>query len=330
MQISRLYMLDGARGIAAFCILLFHVAPGEFSNFYIAVDFFFVLSGFVLATSVSRISSLLSARKFLLSRFLRIFPMALAVYLYTAFYDLLLILKHWTLNEPQSPVIILSAPTLVFSFLMLQVFYEPAMLVDWPIWSLSAEWIANIFVSLVCIFTRKAKYIALLIGACLIGASSLFDSSTANQIGRALWGFSVGLIAFGFSERLLNYRKVTLAIFLSILPISFFLQNLGEIASLVTVWPFTAGIIFLSQVKTVPRLSRFCSQLGEFSYGFYLWHFPMLALVGFLIRTIGINETTLFGTLFLIVIGSILSIIATKISLVFLEQPIRRRWIKTL
>lgn len=331
MQFSRLYVLDGARGIAAFCILLFHVVPrSPFSNLYIAVDFFFVLSGFVLATSVSRINSLLSARKFISARFLRIFPMALAVYVYTACYDLLIILKHWILDEPQTPVIILNIPTLIVSFLMIQVFYEPAQWVNYPIWSLSAEWLTNIFVAMIRVFTAKGKYISILIGVCFVCASLVFESGAVNQIGRALLGFSAGLIAFEFRALLLKHQKITVTIFLSLVPVYFFIQDLGVLSSLVTVWPFAAGIIYLSQVNTTSSASRIYTKVGKYSYGFYMWHFPMLTLAGILIKAIGLNVATLFGTLLLIVLGSILSIIATKISLVFFEQPIKKKWVNKL
>ena len=58
MKPSRMYALDEARGFAAFCILLFHIIGSRipaFGNLYIAVDFFFVLSGFVLAPAVAQV-----------------------------------------------------------------------------------------------------------------------------------------------------------------------------------------------------------------------------------------------------------------------------------
>jgi peptidoglycan/LPS O-acetylase OafA/YrhL len=51
---QRLAALDGLRAVAALGVLLYHVAdwsgrPGRFAHGYLAVDFFFCLSGFVLA-----------------------------------------------------------------------------------------------------------------------------------------------------------------------------------------------------------------------------------------------------------------------------------------
>jgi peptidoglycan/LPS O-acetylase OafA/YrhL len=180
------------------------------------------------------------------------------------------------------------------------------------------------------VFTAKGKYISILIGVCFVCASLVFESGAVNQIGRALLGFSAGLIAFEFRALLLKHQKITVTIFLSLVPVYFFIQDLGVLSSLVTVWPFAAGIIYLSQVNTTSSASRIYTKVGKYSYGFYMWHFPMLTLAGILIKAIGLNVATLFGTLLLIVLGSILSIIATKISLVFFEQPIKKKWVNKL
>jgi peptidoglycan/LPS O-acetylase OafA/YrhL len=73
---------------------------------------------------------------------------------------------------------------------MLQILYKPAVLVNYPIWSLSAEWIVNIVVALTQVLTRKSKQLSLIVGAGLIIVSGVYESELINQLGRALWGFS--------------------------------------------------------------------------------------------------------------------------------------------
>jgi peptidoglycan/LPS O-acetylase OafA/YrhL len=56
---QRFAALDGLRAVAALGVLLYHVAdwsgrPGHFAHGYLAVDFFFCLSGFVLAHAFER------------------------------------------------------------------------------------------------------------------------------------------------------------------------------------------------------------------------------------------------------------------------------------
>ncbi len=326
---SRMYALDGARGIAAFCILLFHVVGGRihaFGDLYIAVDFFFVLSGFVLAPAVSRARDINDVGRFLASRFIRIFPMVLAIVLFTATYDLVILVKHWAFGEPTTSPIILSVPTLLVSLLMLQILYSPAILVDYPVWSLSAEWVANILVSLTQIFTIKTKYIALAFAAVLIIASSACKSELLNQLGRALWGFSFGLIAFDFRDKSPSLRNFTFPISLLLVPIYFTASNLGKYESLFSVWPFAAWILILAKLNTSAKTSKFLFLAGKYSYGFYLWHFPILSLIGFFLNQVKFNSTSTLRILLEIALTSMLSILATKLSLTFIEEPIRRYW----
>lgn len=329
MNQSRMYALDGARGLAAFCILVFHVVGNRinvFSHLYIAVDFFFVLSGFVLAPTLARVRNSKDAGRFLASRFIRIFPMVLAIVLFTIVYDLVIIAKHWLLEEPATSPIILRIPTLVISLLMLQIFYSPAILVDYPVWSLSAEWVANVVVTLIQVFTIKSKYISLAYGAILIIASAVYELELLNQLGRALWGFSFGLIAFAFRHEYSRYRSYIFLVSLFLVPIYFSISNLGEYQALLSVWPFTACILIFSMLSTPPNISKFFAVIGKYSYGFYLWHFPLLSLTSFALNKFEFDSTSILRASLEISVTSILSILATKVSLSFIEEPIRRYW----
>jgi peptidoglycan/LPS O-acetylase OafA/YrhL len=75
--------LDGLRGIAALTIVIRHVHyfRSPFFESYLAVDFFFVLSGFVLSHAYgNKFRTTLSAREFIKIRLIRLYPLyALAV-----------------------------------------------------------------------------------------------------------------------------------------------------------------------------------------------------------------------------------------------------------
>jgi len=324
-----MHALDGARGLAAFLILLFHIAGSKihaFAYLYIAVDFFFILSGFVLASSITRIKNITDARNFLLSRFIRIFPMVLGVIIFTSIYDLLVIVKHEILSQPSSSPIILSFPTLLISFLMLQIFYKPAILVDFPVWSLSAEWMVNITVGLTQAFTPKRRFLFLILGAALIIASGQFESELVNQLGRALWGFSIGLIAFSLLARLSKFRKSLVLISLLLVPVYFLTPKFGWYQCFFSVWPFAAFIVNLSQLNPSRQITKIFSMMGKYSYGFYLWHFPMISLSRIILNHLNIVHISNAGFIPEITLTTILTIIATKITLAFIEEPIRGYW----
>ncbi len=329
MKQRRLLALDGARGFAAACILVFHVSGPQipaFSHLHIAVDFFFVLSGFVLAPAVSRINSLSGALVFLRSRFLRVFPMVFAIIVYTVLYDLAIILKHWIYGQPTTPSIILSIPTLVASLLLLQIFYEPAQLVNYPVWSLSAEWVANILLAAMSVFTKKGKYFSLLMGAFMIVVSHNFGIGSMNQLGRAIWGFSIGLILFDLQRAFLRKKRFMILCTMSLVPLYLVFEKFEGYDCFVFVWPFCALILSLAQLDTPERFFTLFSFMGRYSYGFYLWHFPMLSLSSYLLKTLGGGISIFENILSLILVASVLSVFATKASLFLFEEPIRTHW----
>jgi peptidoglycan/LPS O-acetylase OafA/YrhL len=80
---QRFLVLDGMRGIAAFAVLWTHAGIGYGVHYpfhgYLAVDFFFALSGFVLAYAYGeQIRTGLGFRAFALRRLIRLYPMIFA------------------------------------------------------------------------------------------------------------------------------------------------------------------------------------------------------------------------------------------------------------
>jgi hypothetical protein len=210
--------------------------------------------------------------------------------------------------------------------MMLQVFYKPAVLVDYPIWSLSAEWLANIIVVAVDGFFRKKTFLPVILGALLLFISALIDSEVLNQLGRAVWGFSIGLVAFEYQSIYFRLAKSIKVIAISLIPVYLLISYLGAFQSLISVWPFVAGIVILSQQVVSVHTSKICSFLGKYSYGFYLWHFPMLSLVGFIIRDLKSSDFSFSVFLLEINLTILLSTLATRISITLFEEPIRSRW----
>lgn len=80
MDRGRLDGLDGLRGIAALAVFLSHVFGFLDGNAYLAVDFFFMLSGYVMARSYEprmRLGGAPMARAFVVGRVRRLYPLVL-------------------------------------------------------------------------------------------------------------------------------------------------------------------------------------------------------------------------------------------------------------
>src|SRR5688572_19588360 len=87
MERDRFVALDSWRGVCALLVALFHVPIGGvmrdcalIANGYLFVDFFFVLSGFVIATVYEdRLQDSKATWRFLLRRFGRLWPLHASV-----------------------------------------------------------------------------------------------------------------------------------------------------------------------------------------------------------------------------------------------------------
>lgn len=137
----RLSGLDALRAIAAMCVVVMHVGaiwPGEprrLSSAYLAVDFFFLLSGFVMArTYDARLKAgTLPSGRFLALRVRRLWP--------TMLVGALLALPFLWRDNPLVPVFVLAAlPNLLLlpSFVTAELFP-----LNTPAWSIFFELVAN-------------------------------------------------------------------------------------------------------------------------------------------------------------------------------------------
>jgi peptidoglycan/LPS O-acetylase OafA/YrhL len=101
---NRFEALDGLRGVAAVVVICFHarrpnhLTQNEFlGHGYLAVDLFFILSGFVISSSYSTtLTDFGRIRKFVCLRFFRVYPLHLAV---LAAFVVIELVKLWSLRS---------------------------------------------------------------------------------------------------------------------------------------------------------------------------------------------------------------------------------------
>lgn len=143
---SHRYMgLDGLRGVAALVVAVWHrrawmPSYGDWHG-YLAVDFFFLLSGFVIshAYGVRIARGVLSLRRFAIERVIRLYPL---IFLGTLFGTTDLVINGLTTGHLRWMVNAIAAVPFAALAIPAPVFSEPFR-TNPPVWSLFFELIAN-------------------------------------------------------------------------------------------------------------------------------------------------------------------------------------------
>lgn len=286
----RFAFLDLARMVAATLVFFYHFyssASPIFAGSWLMVDFFFVLSGFVLSKQIQAMSqSVITINEFISKRAIRIYPALFAFFLASSTLEILQKGKF----DLTSISIILGA-TLLF-----QVFSPVFLATNIPLWSLSVELSVN-FLSKFFGRSFQSNLVGLLLGISLeffylgVGERLGFYWVPVLGLGRALAGFNAGLLAMRLIEG--GFVLSKFACYLSLVGTVCLLCLAGDSKcfSILLLPFFTLLVIGLAASPKNLRLRRVFSLLGQLSYGFYIWHLPVGNIVDSLVsdRLISLN-----------------------------------------
>lgn len=322
---KRLLWADLGRGLAAFGVIAYHMdVPGS-ERYYVLVDFFFVLSGFVLSRGISRIESAADWRQFMLKRLVRLMPLVwMALFVRVA-----LVFGGTLIGKPCDSAECEVIPVLSAA-LMLQFIVPVAHTVMGPLWSLSIELLANAGYA---IPVRNRK--PLVIAGSIAGFALLLSTYLLPQFNIPMFhdrGFARGVLAFGLGLAISYLPRVNKAfsawipaLIGSVVVISFGLIYQPMIATLV----FAALVWGLSNIQTEwdnPIYRYVAMAFGNASFGIYVWHGAFRGVVQLLADKVGLESGSVEYAWF--TFGS-LAIISTAIALFtyhFIEMPIMRKF----
>lgn len=271
--------LDGIRGLLSFVILLFHLGLNPLvamltrgwipeGRYELAVDFFFILSGFVLChVSTGRRPGVL---RFLAGRAFRMLPVAVVSL------GLCLLANH-SAGEPA---------TLLANLLLVQLFLGLPHL-NRVAWSACSEMWMPAFLGLGAWFGRKQGRTllwSLLLLMWALTGFALSDHAPENShfidILRSFAGLSAGfLLCMLFPASTVEPAKPAPALIPGLL---FFAVGLimvfgGKYGVLVYMFPVVAGFTIIGFLHTKTFLSgRVCQFLGARSYSLYMLSWPVL------------------------------------------------------
>ena len=356
-------ILDGLRGVAALLVVFFHVfevhSNGDHSkqiinHGYLAVDFFFLLSGFVLGYAYDDRWNKMTLKDFFKRRIIRLQPMIIVGTLIGA------LLFYFQDSPGLGWGGIHDVPTWKMLIVMLIGFtlipvgrgldirgWNEMHPLNGPAWSLFLEYIANIAYALVLRRTSKLVLSILVVIAAgftvqyaltnlngdIIGGWSI-DDPTQLRIGftRLAFPFLAGLLLARTAK--LHYTKnaflvasLLLVILLSMPRIgdteSLWMNGLYECFCLIIMFPFIIWLGAGGKVKG-KKASLFCKFLGDISYPIYITHFPIVYVYMAWVTNNGLTLKESWPVGILVVFISIAVAYAT---MKFYDLPIRE-WLR--
>ncbi len=288
--------LTAARGIAAWFVVLFHIRsgmpwlPADVLNVihkgYLAVDFFFILSGFVIWLSASgefTARGLAATPAFLRRRLARIYPLyAVMLALTVGFVLLLEATGRSTAGYPWAE--------LPLHVLMLQNWgFTPDLSWNHPAWSISTEFAAYLLFPLLVLLFRPiaraprwaiAGAIACLItalaaGMLAMGYTNLGGHIVRSGLARCIAEFSIGCLLCALWQQGVDRRSRAMSL---VALLAGCLSWASGITNELVAFPLvTAALIYLiaDHSQRGGRIARPLVYLGEISYATYLSHFML-------------------------------------------------------
>jgi peptidoglycan/LPS O-acetylase OafA/YrhL len=368
-ELRRYRALDGLRGFAAVLVVFLHIdwtnhiTNNNFvENGYLAVDLFFILSGFVIAANYSnRINSLDDVGRFLLVRLFRLYPLHFVILGIFVAIECAKLVANISFGIPvgnQPPFTgHNSFEALLANLLLLHGLH----LFAWPTWngsswSISCEVAAYFVFSFAFLYRLRKKKLYLIIGLLASSLSYLaiaieyqtLDITADWGFVRCFAGFFLGTLIFDLSRTWPNLTgklsgSLEIAVGLGLLV----LMTLATGSVVVGIIPLFVLLIFSLQSDNGPvarlLMSRHAQFLGRISYSVYMVHelFVILILIVLKRTSFGSLIANPEGRITVFInpwIGDVLTVLvilstifAAAITYVYIEEPARlfgRRLVK--
>jgi len=333
-------ILDGLRGIAALGVVIFHFMEWIFmdpstnviGHGFLAVDFFFCLSGFVIGYAYDDRIEKIGVKEFFKSRLIRLHPL---VVLGSLLGLIGLLLDPFALPLAQDAgtiALLFICSLLLLPFPIMQERFFNNFALNAPAWSLFWEYVANIFYAVILHKASRRVLIALTVVA---AAGILIVSYRAGNLmgGWSKDNFFHGGVRVGYSflSGLLLYRSnwiiknklgfAGLAVLLSLAFIMPWTKIDWLMEALVVLIYFPLMVSLGAGSTLSPRWQKVCKFSGDISYPLYMTHYAANWVFGNYLT----NKKPAPNELVYIVIGGVIFLIVfAYLAMVLYDMPVRK------
>jgi peptidoglycan/LPS O-acetylase OafA/YrhL len=295
---TRFDALDGWRGVCACLVALFHFhgnSPVYTSdlvrNSYLFVDFFFVLSGFVIAWNYEgRVNSWPAVRRFVVLRLGRVYPLHLfMLFSFLAYETFKLVMGMGRANPPPTftgetePFAVLTNLLLIHSLNI-----HDTLTWNGPSWSISTELWAYVIFALVSLWFGLRRW--MLAAAALVAPLVLLQVTTTGMdvtydygLVRCVFGFALGIACSRLyrhmPQRFMGHGLALMTVLecLAVLAVVLYVAAAGKSSwSLLAPFVFAiAVLVFAAEGGWISRLFSLplLKWLGMLSYSIYMTHY---------------------------------------------------------
>jgi len=353
--------LESLRGIAALGVVIFHVAwtfplydMTLIRNGYLMVDFFFVLSGFVICHSYgTRLATGRDVAEFIWIRLGRLYPLHLILLFVFLGIEIAKYLAERNYGLVANKGAFTSNNTFAFlsNLLLVQAlgFHEKATY-NLPAWSISTEFYTYILFAAILVLLRTRVAVLSMSSGLILASVALDSGGLAHNMFRCIEGFFAGVIACHFyvalSQRPFSTSQCEwykhLPGLLSCAGLIIFLSMKDETGPDVLVLPLCAVLIvsiaatpkgFLSMILGIAPLAW----IGKVSYSVYMVHVAVIWSFSQILRVtlqtpqmIDVNGEPLLtphplaGALFLAAaVGA--TLVLSHFTYTYIEDPYRKK-----
>lgn len=333
--------LDGLRGIAAIAVVIFHfmeiAVPIPNNNFiahaYLAVDFFFCLSGFVIAYAYDDKIANIGIGTFLKRRLIRLHPLVvigsvlgLLTFIFDPFSNLIQ-------SFSGKVVLMFVLSCLMIPFPIVKERYLNLFHLNPPTWSLFWEYVANIIYAIVLVkLSKKVLWVLTALAAVALVLESIHSKHLSVGWGgdnirgggiRVSFSFLAGMLVYR-SGWIIRSKMSFVSLSLLLLPAFLFpfSENFNWFVEPIFIILYFPFLIMLGVGALTKKATQgICRFSGKISYPLYMVHYPFIWIFFSYVEK---YKPTINTLTWIIIVGTALLLLLAYLVMKYVDEPVRK------